>query len=271
MPRKGHRVLVLISNDDGIDSTGLHALVAAVKEVAEVVVVAPNRNWSAGGHQRTFDRPLRIADATLPDGTAAHACDGSPADCVAVALLGFLPRTPDLVVSGINRGANMGDDIIMSGTVAAAMAGVIAGVPGVAISCAGDWNAAQWDFTASARFAKALVADIARIGLGTGVLLNVNVPELPAAEIAGVAMTRIGRRIYADKLVERTDPAGRRYYWIGGEPPGGHPEPGTDIAALAAGQISITPLHLDMTAHALIEEVGTRDWNAIIGAAQRGG
>jgi len=264
-------VLVLISNDDGIDSTGLHALVAAIAAVAEVVVVAPNRNWSAGGHQRTFDRPLRITDATLPDGTPAHACDGSPADCVAVALLGFLPRRPDLVVSGINRGANMGDDLIMSGTVAAAMAGVIAGVPGVAVSCDGDWNAAQWDFTAAARFAAALVADIARTGLAPDVLLNVNVPELPPEAITGVAVTRVGRRIYTDALVERTDPAGRRYYWIGGEAPGGHAEPGTDIAALADGQISVTPIHLDMTAHALLAEVGTRDWPAIVGATRGAG
>lgn len=256
-------VLVLISNDDGIDSAGLHALVAAVKEVAEVVVLAPNRNWSAGSHQRTFDRPLRISDVHLPDGTPAHACDGTPADCVAVGLLGFLERRPDLVVSGINKGANMGDDIIMSGTVAAAMAGVIGGVPGVAVSLAGRWDTPEWEFTAAARFTAALVADIARTGVAPDLLLNVNVPDLPPGAITGVAVTRAGRRIYADALIERTDPAGRRYFWVGGEMPGGHAEPGTDIAAIEEGAISITPIHLDMTNHRLLEAVARRDWGAI--------
>jgi 5'-nucleotidase len=262
-------LLVLISNDDGIDSEGLHALVAAVKRVAEVVVLAPNRNWSAGSHQRTFDRPLRISDVKLPDGTPAHACDGTPADCVAVGLLGFLPRKPDLVVSGINKGANMGDDIIMSGTVAAAMSGVIGGVPGVAISLAGHWDTPEWDFTAAAHFAAALVADIARTGVEPDVLLNVNVPSVPLAEIAGVEVTRAGRRIYADELVERLDPAGRRYYWVGGEMPGGHAEPGTDIAAVGAHRISVTPIHLDMTNHRLLEEVAARDWRTVMGTMTR--
>lgn len=256
-------MLVLISNDDGIDSAGLHALVAAIKEVAEVVVLAPNRNWSAGSHQRTFDRPLRISDVRLPDGTPAHACDGTPADCVAVGLLGFLPRTPDLVVSGINKGANMGDDIIMSGTVAAAMAGVIGGVPGVAVSQAGRWDAPEWNFAAAARFAAALVADIGRTGVEPDLLLNVNVPDAPLAAIAGVAVTRAGRRIYADELIERVDPAGRRYYWVGGEMPGGHAEPGTDISAIGEGKISVTPIHLDMTNHRLLEEIARRDWQTI--------
>lgn len=259
-------MLVLISNDDGIDSAGLHALVGAVKEVAEVVVLAPNRNWSAGSHQRTFDRPLRISDVCLPDGTPAHACDGTPADCVAVGLLGFLPRTPDLVVSGINKGANMGGDIIMSGTVAAAMAGVIGGVPGVAVSLAGPWDAPEWDFRAAARFAAALVADIARTGVEPDLLLNVNVPDVPPDQITGVEVTRAGRRIYADALVERVDPAGRRYYWVGGEMPGGHDEPGTDITALAAGRISITPIHLDMTNHRMIEAIAARNWPSVVTA-----
>jgi len=257
-------LLVLISNDDGIDSTGLHALVAAVKGVAEVVVLAPNRNWSAGSHQRTFDRPLRISDIRLPDGTPAHACDGSPADCVAVGLLGFLPRMPDLVVSGINKGANMGDDIIMSGTVAAAMAGVIGGVPGISVSQAGRWDAPEWNFEAAARFAAALVADIGRTGVERDLLLNVNVPDLPLAEIKGVEVTRAGRRIYADELIERVDPSGRRYYWVGGEMPGGHTEPGTDVTAVAEGKISITPIHLDMTNHRLLDEIAQRDWHAVI-------
>jgi len=256
-------LLVLISNDDGIDSTGLHALVAAVKRVAEVVVLAPNRNWSAGSHQRTFDRPLRISDVHLPDGTPAHACDGTPADCVAVGLLGFLERRPDLVVSGINKGANMGDDIIMSGTVAAAMSGVIGGVPGVAVSLAARWDTPEWQFDVAARFVAALVADIARTGVESDLLLNVNVPDLPAEAINGVAVTRAGRRIYADELVERRDPSGRRYYWVGGEMPGGHAEPGTDIAAIGEGKISVTPIHLDMTNHRLLEEVATRDWQAV--------
>lgn len=256
-------MLVLVSNDDGIDSEGLHALVAAVKMVAEVVVLAPNRNWSAGSHQRTFDRPLRISDVKLPDGTPAHACDGTPADCVAVGLLGFLPQTPDLVVSGINKGANMGDDIIMSGTVAAAMAGVIGGVPGVAISLAGHWDTPEWDFTVAARFAAALVADLGRTGVARDLLLNVNVPAVPMAEIRGARVTRAGRRIYADALVERRDPSGRRYYWVGGEMPGGHAEEGTDIAAIGENTISITPIHLDLTHHRRLEAIAARDWRVV--------
>jgi 5'-nucleotidase len=263
MRREDTDVLVLISNDDGIDSTGLHALVAAIAQVAEVVVLAPNRNWSAGSHQRTFDRPLRISDVHLPDGTPAHACDGTPADCVAVGLLGFLPRRPDLVVSGINKGANMGDDIIMSGTVAAAMAGVIGGVPGVAISQAGRWDAPEWNFEVAARFAAALVADLGRTGVERDLLLNVNIPDVPRGAIAGVEVTRAGRRIYADELIERVDPAGRRYYWVGGEMPGAHTESGTDVTAVADGKISVTPIHLDMTNHRLLDEIARRDWRAI--------
>ena len=247
---------ILATNDDGIDAPGLRALVVALREVGEVVVVAPDHNWSAAGLTKTMHKPLRIRETHLSDGYPAYTTNGAPSDCVALALLAILPQPPDLVVSGINPGANMANDILYSGTVAAAMEGVISGIPSLAVSL--DTFGEEADFTCAAQFTARLVRQMGERGLPPGTLLNVNVPYLPPAEIAGVEITRLGRRLYKDDLVERRDPRGHSYYWIGGERPGGVAEEGTDIWALANKRISVTPLQLDMTDHSLIAEL--KNW-----------
>ena len=243
---------ILVTNDDGVDAPGLLALKQALEKIGQVTVFAPEHNWSAAGHTKTMHKPLRVNQVKLADGTLAYASSGAPSDCVALAVLGLLPRRPDLVVSGINQGANLGHDITYSGTVAAAMEGVISGIPAIAVSL--DSYESQ-DFACAAEFAARLAAHVLARGLPPNTLLNVNVPAVPREEIAGVLVTRLGKRVYRDVLVERKDPRGRNYYWIGGEPPVGVPEEGTDIWALAHNYISVTPLHLDMTDYRLIEEL----------------
>ena len=182
----------------------------------------------------------------------AYSSDGSPSDCVALGLLGLAPERPRLVVSGINTGPNLGSDITYSGTVSAAMEGVVSGVPAIAISLADYY---EWDFLYAASFAARLARRVLRVGLESDVLLNVNVPRGRRADIKGVKVTRLGRREYNDELIRRKDPFGRDYYWIGGKPPGGAGEPGTDLHAVAAGYVSITPIQIDLTNHNLIEHI----------------
>ncbi|MDY7039740.1 MAG: 5'/3'-nucleotidase SurE [Chloroflexota bacterium] len=252
---------ILLTNDDGIHHAGLLALKDALAALGEVIVTAPDHNWSAAGHTKTMHKPLRVKETTLSDGTLAHTTTGAPSDCVALVLLGVLgPRRPDLVVSGINQGANVGQDITYSGTVAAAMEGVISGIPSIAISL--DSYEVQ-DFTYAAQVGAGVARLVLQHGLPSHTLLNVNVPALPAEQIAGVRATRLGRRVYRDVLVARQDPRGRPYYWIGGEPPGGAvDEEGTDIWALAQGYVSISPLQMDMTEHKLLPEIENwlADW-----------
>ena len=208
--------MILVTNDDGVDSPGLSALARALKSVEDVCVIAPNRNWTAAGHTKTLDRPLRVTEIKLP-GTqlAAFSSDGSPSDCVALGFLGLAPERPRLVVSGINKGGNMGSDITYSGTVSAAMEGVVSGVPAIAVSLADYY---EWDFVYAARFAARLARRVLHEGLGNDVLLNVNVPTGRRQAINGVQVTRLGRREYNDELIRRKDPFGRDYYWIGGKP-----------------------------------------------------
>lgn len=246
------RPYILVTNDDGVDSPGLLALKQALQAVGEVSVVAPAQNWSAASHIKTFDRPLRVVEVRLADGDVAFSTDGTPTDAVSLAVLGILPRRPNLVVSGINKGANLGEDVSYSGTVAAAMEGVIAGIPAVAVSLADYF---QWDFSYAAEFAARVARHVLGNRLGNDVLLNVNVPSLPREQIKGIEITRLGKRVYRDVLVERKDPRGRSYYWIGGEPPHGVAEEGTDFQAISDGKISITPIHLDLTNHRLIEKL----------------
>ena len=183
--------------------------------------------------------------------------DGSPTDCVRLAVLGFLKVKPDLVVSGINRGANLGDDITYSGTVAAAMEGLLSNIPSVAMSI-GAFGA-DVDFHPAAAVAGLLARNLFAHGLSNEVLLNVNVPALPLEQIKGVAITRLGKRHYQDQLIERLDPYGQPYYWLGGPAAAAAAEAGTDLAALAEGKVSITPVHLDLTSQALVDEL--RAWN----------
>jgi len=246
---------ILITNDDGIDSPGLVALRQALERLGEVAVLAPAHSWSAAGHTKTMHKPMRVRRGALADGSEAWVTTGSPSDCVALALLGILDRRPDLVVSGINKGPNMGEDVTYSGTVAAAMEAVVSGIPAIAASVDG-WEG--WDFEPAARVVEQVAREVLARGLPPGALLNVNVPALPYEALKGILVTRLGRRVYKDVLIERKDPRGESYYWIGGDPPDGEPLEGTDFWAIKHGYVSITPLKLDLTDYALMESV--RDW-----------
>ena len=235
---------ILLTNDDGIGAPGLLALKQALEPLGKITVVAPSRNYSAAGHRKTMHKPLRIDETQLSDGSPAWVCSGAPSDCVALALLGFVKEKVDLVVSGINPHANLGQDVTYSGTVTAAMEAAIAGTPGIAVSMEGGSSA---NFGAAAKIAAGIVQTVMRYGLPPKTLLNVNIP--PGPDIKGIRITRQGWRIYRDVLVERLDPRARPYYWIGGEAPTGIAEDeGTDFWALAQGYVSVTPLQLDLTA-----------------------
>jgi 5'-nucleotidase len=241
----GTLMKILLTNDDGVQSEGLFALWAALSPVHEVAVIGPDRNWSISGHNKTMDRPLRVTEVKLRDGSPAYASDGTPSDCVALAALGLLGYTPELVISGINSGNNLGGDITYSGTVAAAMEGVVSEIPSIAVSMS---TRPEWLVDVGASFVKRLVEQIREHGLAKDILLNVNVPNISEDEIKGVQITRLGKRIYSDKLIERTDPRGRKYYWIGdSQPPTAHREEGTDATAVEDGYVSITPIHMDLT------------------------
>lgn len=245
---------VLLTNDDGVDSPGLLALAQALRALGEVSVLAPDHNWSASGHVKTLHRPLRAWSVTLADGSPAMTTDGAPSDCVALAVLGLIERPIDLVISGINPHANVGHDVTYSGTVMAAMEAVINGVPGLAISLDSPVVPSSAEaYRGAADVARRLAERLLSHPLPAGVLLNVNVPNLPAEAYRGISLTRQGLRLYRDALVRREDPRGRPYYWIGGEAPTGILEPGTDLWALSQALVSITPLQLDLTSYPALE------------------
>lgn len=243
---------ILVSNDDGVEAPGLRALAEALLELGEVVVCAPDREQSATSRSISLHRPLRI-ERLPPWGPAGEivrwAVDGTPTDAVYVGLNHVLKDSrPDAVASGINRGPNLANDVHYSGTVAAAMEGCVGGVPSFAISLL-----RSREYSAAARFATALARQIGKHGLPQGTLLNVNVPS---GEPLGAAITSIGRRSYVASVVEKLDPRGRAYYWIGGDEQAHENVPGSDCNAVFDGRlISVTPLHLDLTAHALVEEL----------------
>jgi len=249
---------ILITNDDGIDADALLPLADALAAVGDVDIIVPEDNWSGASHSITLRRPLRVRPTKLRNGHPAYMSDGSPTDCVRLAALGFLPQRPQLVVSGINRGANMGDDITYSGTVAAAMEGLISNIPSIAISI--DAFGADIDYGPASSFAALLARNILARGFAPDSFLNVNMPPLPRERIAGVEVTRLGKRTYRDKLIERLDPFGNPYYWVGGPAVRGEAEPGTDVAAVLAGKISVTPISLELTNHALIDDLAAWDW-----------
>ena len=251
------RPRILVTNDDGIETRGLLALKQALDAVGEVTVVAPDTNQSAVGHGKTLMRPLRVRERALADGSTGYAIDGSPTDCVSLGLLGYFDEPFDLVAAGINYGANLGDDITYSGTVSAAMEAVINGVPAFAIS---QEYHDQVDFELAALAAVVVARNILEHGLRRGELLSVNVPAATPAECQGFEVTRVGRRIYQDELVERLDPRGVPYYWIGGLPPSGVSLPGTDFNAVVNRRISVTPIHLDLTGRRLLRQLRTWDW-----------
>lgn len=241
---------ILVTNDDGVYAPGLLALVKELRKIGQVIVVAPDRNWSASGHVKTLSRPLRVKEVTLADGSPAMACDGAPSDCVALSCMGLLPEPVEMIVSGINPNANLGHDVTYSGTVTAAMEAVIWNLPGIAVSMdAPEHHQGALDYETAAKVGAKVAKKVWEKKIPKNTLLNINVPYCSIEKLNGYRITRQGLRVYRDLLVKREDPQGRPYYWIGGEAPTGVPDEGTDIGALTQCFVSITPLSLDLTAY----------------------
>src|SRR6266705_6355056 len=248
--------VVVLTNDDGVHAPGLAALDRALAELGDIYVLAPEREQSACGHALTLHRPLRphrLAERRF-------AVNGTPSDCVNLAVLGFLPAPPVLVVSGVNHGANVGDDVTYSGTVSAAMEGTLLGVPSIAVSLVDGG-----DFEVAARVARLIAMRVLVGGLPRKTLLNVNVPAQPPR---GIRLTRLGHRVYLGKVVEQADPRGRSHYWIGGGAAKWEALDGTDMGAVHEGYVSLTPLHLDLTNHRALLQLD--DWSAGLTAQLRG-
>jgi 5'-nucleotidase len=239
---------ILVTNDDGIHSEGIKTLAKALSEVGDVFVVAPDRERSAIAHSLTLHRPLRV-DRVKKN---VYALDGTPADCVHLAVNSILPRRPRLVVSGINKGGNLGDDVTYSGTVSAAFEGTLLGVPSFAISLVAR---SRFKFQPAARFAVRVARRILKKGLPPDTLLNINVPNLAEEEIRSYRVTVQGRYTHENGVVEKVDPRGRKYYWIGEAPFVFDRRGNTDFEAVSENAISITPLHLDLTQYAFIEDL----------------
>ncbi|MDQ3937153.1 MAG: 5'/3'-nucleotidase SurE [Chloroflexota bacterium] len=254
----GTRPNILVTNDDGIESRGLLSLKQALEPLGDVYLLAPETNQSAVGHTKTFMRPLRVRERTLADGTLGWSVDGSPTDAVSLAFLGYFEVGFDLVASGINYGANLGDDVTYSGTVSAAMEAVLSNCPAFAVS---QEYYEHPDFTLAARIAYVTAVNILEHGLAPGELININVPAIPTEECEGVEVTRMGKRVYQDELLERLDPRGIPYYWIGGPPPSGLAEPGTDFDAVINRRIAVTPIQLDLTARRLLGRLNSWSWD----------
>jgi 5'-nucleotidase len=264
---------VLLTNDDGIEAEGLQAMRVALAALdgVRLAVIAPDGNRSAMARSITTRRPLWVEEVPFADGTVGYATDGTPVDCVRLASLGLVEGfTTDLVVAGINHGANLGDDITYSGTVAAALEGVVLGIPAIAVSQQSKARALDFrydggfGFEVAAGFVAALVERIEDVPLPSKTLLNVNVP---AGTPAGVEVTSLGKRIYRDELKldhEEDGPPPRRRYWIYGSDPGFHDEPGTDLAAVAAGRIAVTPIHFDLTDRPGLEALRSFDLEALL-------
>ncbi len=246
--------VILITNDDGIHAAGLTALARALEELGEVWIVAPDREQSAVGHALTLHRPLRVERL----GERKLSVNGTPSDCVNLGVLGILPEPPVLVVSGINHGSNLGDDVTYSGTVSAAMEGTLLGVPSMAVSQA---DPDMDDFGSAVPVARLVAARVLVEGLPAKTLLNVNVPR---GEVHGIRMTRLGHRVYREKVVREVDPRGRPYYWIGAGPPEWQEDDASDIAAVHGGLASVTPLHLDLTHYGALGRMA--DWEGSLNA-----
>jgi len=243
-------VLILLTNDDGIHSAGLQALAGQLQSFGRIVTVAPDRERSAIGHALTLHAPLRAEEITKDH----WAVSGTPTDAVSLAIGGLLKEKPDLVISGINKGGNMGDDLTYSGTVAAAMEATLMGVPAIAVSLAGQSFKFD-DFANAAKIAKQLAATVLEHGLPADTFLNINVPD---RKPLGIRLTRQGKRIYEDVVVENRDPRGRSYYWLGTGNLDFQNLEGTDFHAVQHGYVSVTPLHLDLTNYAAMERL--RQW-----------
>lgn len=244
---------ILVSNDDGYLAKGIIALAEALSNIAEVTVVAPDRNHSGASNSLTLHSPLRVRKVD----DNRYFVNGTPSDCVHLALSGFLETDPDMVVSGINHGANLGDDVIYSGTVAAAMEGRFLGLPAIAVSLVGR-HATYFD--TAARVAADLVLKLQKDPLPSDILLNVNVPDLPYEALNGIESTRLGFRHRSEPLVKQKDPHGRSIYWIGPAGEGQDAGAGTDFDALDRGAVAITPIKVDLTRHEMLPQL--KDWLA---------
>ena len=243
---------ILVTNDDGYMSEGIALLRSVAAEFGTVTVVAPDRQQSATSHALTLGRPLRAMDVA----PGIFAVDGTPTDCVNLALNGLLPVRPELVLSGVNHGGNLGDDITYSGTVSAAMEGCLLGVPSVALSY-DDFRPSPADWEALRPALQRMIAYVCNHRPGAGRLYNVNFPRVSVGP-RGCRITVQGKRVYGDAIVANTDPRGYPYYWIGGNVLQSDTRPGTDLAALAEGYVSLTPVHLDLTDHGHVSELNQR-------------
>jgi 5'-nucleotidase len=243
---------ILISNDDGIEAEGINQLILCLQEEHELFVVAPDRERSATGHKITMDRPLRVKERSYTGTkTKGWAVDGTPADCVKLGLEALLPVAPDLVIAGINFGPNLGTDVLYSGTVSAAIEGIVNNVPAIAVSLA---SYEYYDFSGAGKLIKELVAKLGR-EITQNSLLNIN---MPPCQPRGIKVTKLGQRRYINIFDKRTDPRGKVYFWMGGEPFDlDEKDPNTDVWAVREGYASITPLHFDLTDHGFIENLKT--------------
>jgi 5'-nucleotidase len=238
---------ILLSNDDGYLAPGLAALARAIRPVAHVDVVAPERDRSGASNSLTLDRPLRVKVGE----NGFHFVDGTPTDCVHLAITGLMDTEPNMVIAGINRGANLGDDVIYSGTVAAAMEGRFLGFPAIAVSLVGKTST---HFDTAAAVVVQLVRHLHSHSLPADTILNVNVPDVPLAQLAGIEVTRLGHRHKAEPVVKSTDPHGNPIYWVGAAGPEADAGPGTDFFAIKRNAVSITPLHVDLTRYTALDQ-----------------
>jgi 5'-nucleotidase len=255
---------ILISNDDGIEATGIRVLAESMRSLGGVTIVAPDRNRSGASNSLTLDSPIRLQE--MEAGVIRVA--GTPTDCVHVALTGLLDEDPDIVVSGINAGANLGDDVIYSGTVAAAMEGRFLGFPAIAMSLVIGETRRLHHYDSAARAAVRLVKQLQRDPLPADTILNVNVPDLPWSEIEGFEVTRLGHRHRAEPVIKAVDPRGRDMYWIGQAGAEQDAGPGTDFNAVRRRRISVTPIHVDLTRYQALDQVA--GWINAIGADPAG-
>jgi len=252
---------VLVTNDDGVHSKGLHLLAKRLKSLGEVTVIAPDRERNAASHALTLHKPLRVEQL----GNGFYSVNGTPTDCVNLGANALLDKRPDLVVSGINKGGNLGDDVTYSGTVSAAIEGILLGIPSVAVSLLDD---GEFQFATAAEFAVRLVRLIGKHGLPKDTLLNVNVPNLPISAVRGVKITSLGKRIYdKSNIVAKTDPRGRAYYWIGANETSWEDRKDTDDLAIRDKMVSVTPIHLDLTNYVVLNRL--REWEPMLATKVR--
>lgn len=244
-------VKILLSNDDGVSAIGLQTLAAKLSQIAEITVVAPDRNRSGASNSLSLEDPLRVKQTEK----GHYSVDGTPTDCVHLAVTGMLDHMPDMVVSGINNGENMGDDILYSGTVAAATEGRFLGFPAIAVSLATNGNN---HFDTAAEIVKTLVAGFLKNPMSGDTILNVNIPDIPFSEIKGLKVTRLGTRHLAEPTVKSTDPRGRVIYWVGEAGKQADAGEGTDFHAVKNGYVSITPIKVDLTHHDVMK--GLASW-----------